>query len=306
MSALQRPTEFFTSSELRHLRHIDVGKSLWSLVHCWGVIVLTWVVVSTWTNPLTILLGVMIVGTRQLGLFVLTHDAAHFALFKDRKINDWVAQWILNRAHTDASVHAYRTYHMAHHLHTQQKEDPDLELSAPFPISKASFLRKVMRDLTGQTGLKQYRRLFSSAFSGNTYGERLKSAWMRLGPNMLINVFFLSAFSILSAWYLYFFLWFLPSLTWYRLVVRLRNIAEHASVESDDDRLKNTRTTKANWIERAFIAPYNVHYHLEHHLVVNCPQYNLPLAHQMLVGKGYLPRMEVQSGYPAVLRLAVS
>ena len=148
----------------------------------------------------------MIVGTRQLGLFVLTHDAAHFALFKDRKINDWVAQWILNRAHTDASVHAYRTYHMAHHLHTQQKEDPDLELSAPFPISKASFLRKVMRDLTGQTGLKQYRRLFSSAFSGNTYGERLKSAWMRLGPNMLINVFFLSAFSILSAWYLYFFL----------------------------------------------------------------------------------------------------
>ena len=128
---------------------------------------------------------------------------------------------------------------------------------------------------------------------------------MRLGPNILINVFFLSAFSILSAWYLYFFLWFLPSLTWYRLVVRLRNIAEHAAVESDDDRLKNTRTTKANWIERAFIAPYNVHYHLEHHLVVNCPQYNLPLAHQMLVGKGYLLRMEVQSGYPAVLRLAV-
>ena len=47
-------------------------------------------------------------------------------------------------------------------------------------------------------------------------------------------------------------------------------------------------------------------YHLEHHLVGNCPQYNLPIAHQMLVDKGYLPRMEVQSGYPAVLRLAVS
>ena len=119
-------------------------------------------------------------------------------------------------------------------------------------------------------------------------------------------MFFLFAFSILSAWYLYFLLWLLPSLTWYRLVVRLRNIAEHASVESNDDRLKNTRTTKANLIERAFIAPYNVHYHLEHHLVVNCPQYNLPIAHQMLVDKGYLPRMEVQSGYPAVLRLAVS
>ena len=61
---------------------------------------------------------------------------------------------------------------------------------------------------------------------------------------------------------IYTLLWVVPSLTWYRLVVRIRNIGEHAVVPDDDDRLRNTRTTTANWLERAFIAPYNVQYHL--------------------------------------------
>ena len=64
-----------------------------SVAHCFSVILLTWVVVSIWTNPLTVLLGIMIIGNRQLGLFVLTHDASHMALFSNRKLNDWVAQW---------------------------------------------------------------------------------------------------------------------------------------------------------------------------------------------------------------------
>ena len=73
----------------------------------------------------------------------------------------------------------------------------------------------------------------------------------------------------------------------------------------NDDRLRNTRTTLASWWERILIAPYNVQYHLEHHLVVNCPHYKLPEAHRMLLAKGYGDRMEIQPGYKAVLDLAL-
>jgi fatty acid desaturase len=97
-----------------------------------------------------------------------------------------------------------------------------------------------------------------------------------------------------------------PSLTWYRLVVRVRNIGEHAVVPDDNDRLRNTRTTQANWLERAFIAPYHVQYHLEHHLIVNCPHYRLPLAHRFLLDKGLAEKMEIQPGYSTVLRLATN
>lgn len=268
------------------------------------MILATWVAVAIWTNPLTVLLGIMIIGTRQLGLFVLTHDAAHAALFNNRKLNDWAAQWLLNRPHTDASIDAYRKYHVQHHVNTQQENDPDLELSAPFPVSKRSLWRKIWRDISGQTGVKQYARLFSSAFSGDTLLARLANGAARLGPNLLINLGFLAGFAAAGVWYLYFLLWLVPSLTWYRLVVRIRNIGEHAIVPDNNDRLRNTRTTRANWLERAFIAPYHVHYHLEHHLIVNCPHYRLPLAHRFLLDKGLSERMEIQPGYPTVLRMA--
>ena len=304
MNELQRPSDFFSESEIAQLREISDWRGALSVVHCWAVILFTWVVVATWTNPLTVILGIMIIGTRQLGLFVLTHDASHMALLRNRRLNDWVAQWILNRPHTDASIEVYRRYHIQHHLHTQQADDPDLVLSAPFPISKRSLWRKFVRDLSGQTGWKQYARLINSACSGDTWRAKLRNGWARLGPNIIINLVFLAGFSLAGVWYLYFLLWVLPSLTWYRLVVRIRNIGEHAVVPDNNDRLRNTRTTKANWLERALIAPYNVQYHLEHHLLVNCPHYRLPLAHRFLLDKGLGDKMEIQTGYPSVLRIA--
>lgn len=302
---LQRPSEFFTKDELNYLRAVSSWRSSLAIVHCWAVIIATWIVVSIWTNPITLVLGVMIIGTRQLGLFVLTHDGAHGALYANRKLNDWVCEWILNRPFTDEKIDSYRSYHVKHHAHTQQPEDPDLVLSKPFPISKASFRRKVFRDLSGQTGFDQYGRIIRAAFKGDTLAQRLSNGWSRIGPNVIINLCFLAAFAAAGVWYMYFVLWWLPAMTWNRLIVRLRNIGEHAAVPDNNDRLRNTRTTLASWWERALIAPYNVHYHLEHHLVVNCPHYKLKDAHRMLLDKGYDRQMEIQPGYWAVLNLAL-
>lgn len=91
---------------------------------------------------------VIVVGTRQLGLFVLMHDGTHAVLH--RKVNDWVAHWLCSHA-----LARYRPYHLQHHRHVRQTEDPDLVLSAPFPIDRTSFARKGLRDLTGRTFAKQ-------------------------------------------------------------------------------------------------------------------------------------------------------
>jgi fatty acid desaturase len=101
-------------------------------------------------------------------------------------------------------------------------------------------------------------------------------------------------------------MWLLPLATWYQLVSRIRNIAEHAVVPDNDDPLRNTRTTLANPIERLFIAPYGVNYHLEHHLFMFLPCWRLPQAHRALIRAGWRDRMELQSGYRAVLRAATT
>jgi fatty acid desaturase len=305
MATLQRPRDFFTDVEIDELRRLSPWRATWSLVHCWGVILLTWIVATVWTNPVTIILGIFIIGARQLGLGVLSHDGAHFALYNNRKLNDWVSEWVLGRPFTSGSIYAYRKYHLQHHAFTQQAEDPDLHLSKPFPISPKSFRRKAWRDLSGQTGWKQYGAMFKQAFKGETRSAALRNGLHRFGPNILINLVFLLGFSLAGKWYLYFLLWWVPALTWNRFITRLRNIGEHAAVPDDNDRLRNTRTIEASWWERAFIAPYGVNYHLEHHLIVNCPFYKLKKAHRLLMEKGLRGQMEIQPSYAAMLNVAV-
>ncbi len=300
LAAVSTPRDLLTEEQIRQYRQVNNWYGAWMILHCWGVIFLTWAAVWYWTNPLTILLGIVIIGTRQLGLFVLSHDGAHYTLFTNKKFNDWASEWLLSRAQLGGSVYGYRRYHMKHHRFTQQENDPDLALSKPFPISRESFRRKVLRDLTGQTGWKQYGTGIREAFAKG-FGEGMK----RMGPNFLINLVFLAGFIVSGKWYLYFLLWWVPALTWNRFVTRLRNIGEHAAVPDNNDRLRNTRTTYANWLERACIAPYFVNYHLEHHLLVNAPCYRLRQLHQYLVGQGHGPRMEIQPGYPTMLNQAL-
>jgi fatty acid desaturase len=303
-----RATDLFSRDERATLRRASAWRSSWLIAHCWGTIFATWAVCAMWTNPLTLTLGIMIVGTRQLGLAIIGHDGAHHLLYRNKKLNDWVCEWLLNRPLFGASIVPYRRTHLEHHRLTQQPGDPDLPLSAPFPIARSSFRRKVIRDLTGQTAWKQRSSLVRSAFgkSGDPWRARLVKGARRLGPNLVINLVFLAGFALAGVWYLYFLLWVVPAFTWEPLVTRLRNIGEHAAVPDNDDRLLNTRTTLANPLERLFIAPYYVNYHLEHHLLVSCPCYRLPDAHRLLVAKGLAPRMEIRQSYRDMLRHTIS
>ena len=136
---LQRPTDFFTEEEIAYLREINPWRSALAIAHCWAVIIGTWVIVAFSKSAHHHAGRNDYWYARQLGLFVLTHDGAHGALFKNRKVNDWVCEWLLNRAFTDEKIDNYRKYHVVHHANTQQEDDPDLELSKPFPTTKSSF-----------------------------------------------------------------------------------------------------------------------------------------------------------------------
>eukprot|EP01035_Chromulina_nebulosa_P059705 gene59705-81699_t len=93
--------------------------------------------------------------------------------------------------------------------------------------------------------------------------------------------------------------------TWYPLITRLRNIAEHALVGADEpDPLRHARTTLAGPVERLLMAPYYVNYHCEHHMFMHVPCWNLPKVHRLLKAKGVMDRMLTAPGYLTVLREA--
>src|SRR5690349_20809957 len=285
-------SRLLTPEQVQRLRSKSnlVGALL--VLHAWALIFGSMALFVWWPNPFTFLLAVMVIGARQLGLAILMHDAAHGLLFADRRVNEWVATWLC-AAPVFTSLHLYRPYHLTHHRQTQQAEDPDLGLSAPFPITRKSLWRKIVRDLTGQTAyqrrLEQFRR-------------GLAKEWKAFVANLVL----LGGLSAVGYWWLYPVLWLVPLATWYQLVSRIRNIAEHAVVPDNDDPLRNTRTTAANFLERLLVAPYRVNFHLEHHLFMFVPCWRLPAAHRALLATGLRPRMELQPGYAAVLRLAAS
>jgi fatty acid desaturase len=298
VAARVKPLDYFTPEEWAKLSARSHWKGLALVAHGWAVIGLTMVAGVLW--PITIPLGIMIIGTRQLGLAVLQHDAAHGALHPNLKVNDWVAEWLCS-----PGVQRYRDYHLQHHKYAQQAEDPDLILSAPFPISPTSLRRKIVRDLTGQTFLKQRFGLLYARKPGQPLWPVLKAQILRQKRFLISNGLGLLAFSLAGYAWVYVALWLVPMATWFPLVTRLRNIAEHALVaKNEPDPLRHARTTRANLIERALIAPYWVNYHAEHHMFMHMPCWSLPRAHKLLTAKGTTKAMEMAPNYRAVLSAA--
>lgn len=304
---LAKSTDYLRGNEIRALRGKSdlVGGLL--VLHAWAVVFGAMVLFAWWPNPLTFLIAWMLIGARQLGLAILMHDAAHGLLFANRRLNDWAGEWLC-ASPVAASLALYRPYHLTHHRRTQQADDPDLPLSAPFPITRRSLWRKTLRDLSGRTALQRRGEQMIRAMGPATLPERV-----RLGNLLRKERRFFVSNAVLAAgltatgyWWLYPVLWLLPLATWYQFISRVRNIAEHAVVPDNDDPLRNTRTTRANAMMRALLAPYWVNYHLEHHLFMFVPCWRLPAAHRMLIAKGYGPRMELRSGYAEVLRMAAS
>ena len=300
------PLDHFTPAQWQHLTARSSWRGLWLVAHCWAVIGAAMWAGATW--PVLIPLAVVVIGTRQLGLFILMHDAAHGGLHRNRRVNDGVATWLCS-----STLRAYRPYHLQHHRYVQQAEDPDLVLSAPFPISRASFARKVWRDLSGQTFVKQrfgpvVQRLRQRVAGGAaTTLPELGRELGRDGRFLLGNALGLAVFAAAGVGWVWLLMWLLPMATWLPLVSRIRNIAEHALVAQDEaDPLRQARTTLASWAERALIAPYWVNYHAEHHLFTQIPCWNLAEAHALLQQQQASGRMVTQPGYLRLLRLATS
>ena len=301
------PAREFTAEELAAVRRRSDLDGALCVAHAWVVIGCAMALYWLWPNPLTFVAAGLIIGSRQLGLAILMHDGAHGILMRTKSWNDPVSQWLTAYPIFTDTI-PYRHYHLGHHRLTQQPDDPDIGLSAPFPITRASMRRKFLRDITGQTAFNQRGAQLRAAFgkSGQPFGERMKNFWRKMGGMWVANLVLFGILAALGKPQYYLMFWLLPLLTWYMVVLRIRNIAEHAMVPDNDDPMRNARTTYASWIERAFLAPYWVNYHVDHHLLMYVPCFNLPLLHALLLAKGHREKMEIQQNYSAVLRIATS
>ena len=299
-------TQYLSKDEVRYFTSKDNWLAWRALLVSWaGILALFWVV-DTWTNPLTLLAALVLLPGRQLALAVITHECGHGTFFRSKSLNHFVGQYFAaNPVFTD--MHNYASGHTRHHQLAGTREDPDLPNYQAYPVDRESFKRKVTRDLTGQTGRKLMHYVLSQAagvFDADPQSRR--RAWP-FAQQILVNVALALLLAVLFSPWVY-LLWIGAYMTTYMLVVRIRQVAEHANVPDlyDSDPRNNTRTTVPHWWERLIFAPNYVNYHLEHHFMAGVPCYRLKALHELLKHRGAYHSTPIFNGYAEVLRHAVA
>lgn len=316
--------------ELRQLSQPSGLRASLTIAGDWLLIALNFAAVIYVPHILTYIICFILAARHQLAFAVLMHDGSHRRLFKSTKINDWVGQFTV-AAPLFFSMYSYQKLHLKHHREPLAPDDPDLSLTGGYPVSKASFLRKILRDAFGISYFKFIRYFLYMARENFKKSAALKAQNTISGENnpttspqtnklitvstkggllslptiifsiLLVNGLMILALSLWASAWLYVFFWLLPMFTVLQVLLRIRGITEHSGYQPNPDQRLNARTV-VNPIQTFFFAPHNVNYHIEHHIYPAVPFFNLPRLHKIFLERNLIPPQNLYRGYRQVLR----
>ena len=291
------PTDRLTATampvpEIRaELRRIPTLRNALSVAFLWGAIVALFAVAIHVDRPFLWMAAFLLMGSVFARLAILGHEAAHRLLFPTKRANDLVGRWLLSYPGF-VPFDIYRRSHFAHHREEFGPKEPDLNLYVGYPVSRASLRRKLTRDAVGISGWKNLKPLLLSLRRASSRPLALRI----LGAQLVVFLVFLAV-----GWpQLYLLLWLAPWMTVWRVINRLRAIAEHGGMTASPDRRRTTHHVRQHCIARFWMVPYNTGWHLAHHVDMGVPWRNLPRLHRELVTAGWVtPDLE----YPNYLAL---
>jgi fatty acid desaturase len=277
------------------LRRIPSWRNAWAVAWTWTQTVGIVVLALWWGNPVGYVLAFLLMGRAVAQFAALMHESAHRLLFANKRSNDLVGRWLVGYP-IFTSTDAYRRVHMAHHRHEFGPDEPDIPLYSGYPITHASFRRKLVRDATGQTAIRLFRDQFAPA--------RWKDARARrtLLQILLVQAVLIGVCIATGYWWVYPVFWLLPYMTVWRVINRLRSIAEHGGMDESADRRETTHTVRQHPVARFVLVPYYIGWHLPHHVDAGIPMRALPRYHRALIEAGYVTASLEYASYPVIWR----
>jgi fatty acid desaturase len=286
------PTGMARPDLRRDLRRIDDGRNLLTVVSVWAyviAIVAGAVWIHTWW---AYVVAFVLMGPMYARFAILMHEAAHKMLFTNKRVNDWVGTWLIAYPAFTA-IQLYRRGHFSHHREEFGPDEPDIDFYGGYRCDRATLRRRLLRDALGVSGWKNFTALLRAI--------RVPSA-RRVVCSILgvqVVLWTLSWAATGRVW-VYPLLWWLPWMTQWRVLNRLRSIAEHGGLEASKDRRATTHSVRQSLLARFWFVPYNTGWHLAHHVDMGIPWRNLPRFHRELEDAGYAPS---ELTYPSYLAL---
>jgi fatty acid desaturase len=265
-----------------------------------GTVIATWaqalgtIGLAVWIgHPLAYVAAFLLMGPAFARFAILGHEAAHKLLFTNKVWNDRIGRWVVSYP-AFVPLDAYRRGHFAHHKDEFGPAEPDMNLYNGYPITRDSFRRKLWRDARGTSGWKNLKGLLYAFKSEQARPVAIRIALMQLP--------LIAAAVAVGRWWLYPLLWLAPWMTVWRVINRLRSIAEHGGMERSKDRRRTTHHVRQTWLARFWMVPLNTGWHLAHHVDMGTPFRNLPKLHAELEQAGWVTPDFTYPSYRALWR----
>ncbi len=275
------------------LRRIASFRNVGSVALTWGQAIAT-VWSAVWLDhPLAYAVAFVLMGPVHARFASLGHEAAHKLLFTDKRWNDVVGRWVLAYPSFFA-FDGYRRAHFAHHKDEFGPNEPDRNLYDGYPIVPASFWRKMRRDALGPSGWKNLKSLVRGFTIPAARPVVLRITVAQL-PLVAVAV-------LVGRWWLWPLLWLAPWMTVWRVINRLRAIAEHGGMTRSKDRRRTTHHVRQTWLARFWLVPCNIGWHLAHHVDMGVPWRNLPALQRELDVAGWVTDAITWPSYHALWR----
>jgi fatty acid desaturase len=295
--------DYIDPAELQSFYQRDRWRPIRDGVAIWTVILSAMAAAILTGNLIVTVVAFCVIAGRQLALNNMVHEASHYLLSRDKKLNDWLSDIFFAAPHL-ISTDGYRAKHLPHHSHLGHPPE-DEEFKARYLFrGRRFFWRSLFAVLGGPS-------LVTAAAYGKTV-EQGGNGFRSITLIAITNAALLGYCWVLGSPWAYLYLWLLPLLTLAGYLGTLRVVAEHQPVEyaqSPEEDFHSpldpplTRSIPAGPIARFFVAPLNFCYHFEHHAFPAVPYSALPKLHRLLRERGFFKDHpeSLGEGYGAVL-----
>ncbi len=257
---------------LKQLHEVSMKKWLKITARNWLEIIALFTVTHYINHWAMYLVCWIILGTRMHGLALLGHEAIHYNLSRNKKLNDCVGNFFAALP-MGLTVTWFRKFHLTHHHHLSTEDDPEVDWRRnnksrwELPLSTGKRIRLFTLDLSGFGYLENYKVV--------EYSWSSMSKWDLILPILFWSGIFSIFYSLNLLWIP--LIWVISIPTSYWAMFRQRALVEHIGCSNDN----STHRTYAHPIARFFYLPHNCWHHWEHHKWQGIPCWNLPAARKL-------------------------
>jgi len=280
------------------LRRIDSWANARTVAGLWAWVILMVGLAVWWNSPIGYVAAFVLMGPVYARFAILMHESAHKLLFTNKRLNDWVGTWLVAYP-VWTPIGFYRRVHFAHHREEFGPDEPDMAFYGGYPCTPRTLFRRLTRDAVGISGWKNFSALLKAVRSARARPIVLRILAVQV-------VLWAASWAVTGRWWIYPLLWWLPWMTQWRVLNRLRSIAEHGGLEAGKDRRVTTHNVRQSRLARFWFVPYNTGWHLAHHVDMGIPWRNLPALHGELVRAGYVTDALTYPSYLALWKALAS